>query len=97
MAQPYQFLRVSVVVFTVLAWVVAGLQVITGLILVIGGGEPVFIGGLAIPARVVGILNFVAAALYFFFLWLLRALILLLLEIREQVVRSGAPARSPQT
>jgi hypothetical protein len=90
MAQPDNFLRVSVVVFKVLAWVVAGFQVITGLILLIGGGEPVFVGGLEIPTRVVGLLDFVAAALYFFFLWLTGSLIRLLLDIRDRLPAGGS-------
>lgn len=83
MAQPYKFLRLGVVIFRVLAWVALALQVVSGLILVISGGEPVTIGGLDVPARVVGILNFVAAAMYFFSLWLMGSLIQLLLDIRS--------------
>ena len=87
MAQSYKFLRVSVKVFKVLAWVAMIFQVITGLVLVIGGGEAVPLGGLEIPARVVGVLNFVAAAMYFFSMWLMSSLIQLLLDIRD---RQGA-------
>ena len=83
MAQPYKFLRVSIVIFRVLAWVALILQVITGLVLVITGGAPVTIGGLEVPARVVGVLNFVAAAMYFFSLWLMGSLLQLLLDIRS--------------
>ena len=61
------------------------MQVITGLILVIGGGDPVLIGGIELPARLVGLLNFVAAAMYFFTLWLMSSLIRLLLDIRERL------------
>ena len=87
MAQPYKFLRVSVKVFKVLAWVAVVFQVVTGLVLVIGGGDPVPLGGLEIPARLVGVLNFVAAAMYFFSMWLMSGLIQLLLDIRD---RQGA-------
>jgi len=90
MAQSHKFLRVSATVFKVLAWVALVLQVVAGFILLIGGGEPVIIGGLQVPARVVGGLNFIAAGMYFFSLWLMRALVLLLLEIRERVERGGA-------
>ncbi len=83
MAQPYKFLRGSVVVFKVLAWVALALQVVTGGILVVTGGAPVSIGGLDVPARVVGLLNFVAAAMYFFSLWLMSSLIQLLLDLRS--------------
>lgn len=94
MAQPYRFLRVSVVVFKVLAALVVIVQVVTGLILLIGGGEPVAIGGLELPARIVGVLNFVAAGLYFFSFWLMSSLIRLLLDIRERLPASpaGGPA-----
>lgn len=79
----YKFLRTSVKVFKVLAWVALGLQIVTGLILVIGGGDPVLVAGVDIPARVVGLLNFVAGAVYFFSLWLTSSLIQLLLDIRD--------------
>ena len=85
MAQPYKFLRVSVTVFKVLAWVTVAVQVVTGLILIVTGGEPVLIGGIEIPARLVGVLNFVAAGLYFFSLWLMSSLLRLLLDIRDRL------------
>ena len=85
MPQPYKFLQVSATVFKVLAWVALGFQVITGLILVIVGGEPVFIGGVELPARLVGVLNFVAAGMYFFSLWLMSCVIQLLLDIRQRL------------
>src|SRR3989338_7554806 len=50
MAQPQKFLKLGVKIFKVLAWVSLALQVITGLVLVIGGGEPVFIAGIDLPA-----------------------------------------------
>ena len=83
--KPYHFLRVSVTVFKVLAWVAFVFQAVTGLILVIVGGEPVFLGGIELPARVVGILNFVAAGIYVFSLWLIASLVRLLLDIRERL------------
>ena len=85
MAQPYKFLQVSTVVFKVLAWVALVVQVITGLVLVIKGGEPVLIGGTELPVRLVGLLNFVTAALYFFSFWLMSGVIRLLLDIRRQL------------
>ncbi len=90
MGKSYKFLHVSAVVFKVLAWVALAAQVVTGLILVIGGGQPVAIGGIDVPARVVGALNFVAAGMYFFSLWLMSSVIQLLLDIREQLGRGGA-------
>ncbi len=85
MAKSYKFLRISPRAFKVLAWVALAVQVIKGLILVIGGGQPVAIGGVEVPARVVGVLNFVAAGMYFFSLWLMSNLIALLLDIREHL------------
>ena len=85
MAQPQKFLKLGVKIFRVLAWVSLVLQVVTGLVLVIGGGDPVFIGGIDLPARLVGVLNFVAAALYWFSFWLMASLIQLLLDIRAQL------------
>lgn len=79
----YKFLRLSVKVFNVLAWVALGLQVITGLILVVGGGDPVLVAGVDIPARVVGLLNFIAGGVYWFSLRLTSGLIQLLLDIRD--------------
>lgn len=79
----YKFLRASVKVFKVLAWVALGLQVITGVILVFGGGERVLVAGVDIPARVVGLLNFIAGGVYYFSLRLTAELIQLLLDIRD--------------
>ena len=70
MAKQDGFLRVSITVFKVLAYLSLGLQVVVGAILLIGGGEAVPIGGVDIPARVVGLLNFVAGGIYFFMLFL---------------------------
>ena len=85
MAQPYQFVRVSVTVFKVLAIVSAAVQVVTGVILVVNGGDPVLIGGVEIPARLVGMLNFLAAGVYFFSLWLMSSVLKLLLDIRGRL------------
>ncbi len=79
----YKFLRLSVKVFKVLAWVALGLQVVTGLILVIGGGEPILVAGVDIPARVVGLLNFIAGGVYYFSLRLTAELVQLLLDLRD--------------
>lgn len=85
MVHTYRFLRVSVTVFKVLAWVTVAVQVITGLILIVTGGAPVLIGGVEIPARLVGVLYFVAAAVYCFSLWLMSSLLRLLLDIRDRL------------
>ena len=85
MAQPYKFLQVSATIFKVLAFVALVVQVATGLILLVRGGEPVLIGGVELPVRFVGALNFVTAAMYFFSFWLMGSLIRLLLDIRGQL------------
>ena len=85
MSQPYPFLRASVKIFRVLAWVALGIPVVTGVILIVVGGEPVLWGGIDLPARVVGLLNVVAGGLYFFSTWLVSDLLQLLLDIRERV------------
>jgi hypothetical protein len=85
MSSAARVLKISVVVFKVLAWVALALQVVAGLILLIFGGEPVAIGGIGgfeLPARVVGVLNFVAAAVYFCSFWFLSAVVQVLLEVR---------------
>lgn len=84
MLETYKFLRVSIKVFKALAWVSLALQIVTGVILLVVGGEPVMIGGINVPARVVGVLNFVVAVVYFFSLWLMANLIRLWLDIRER-------------
>jgi len=84
-AKPYRFLRISVVVFKVLAWVSVVFQVVSGAILLVAGGEPLLIAGIDFPARLVGLLNFLAAAVYFFSFWLMSTLIRLLLDVRERL------------
>lgn len=83
-----KFLGVSVVVFKVLAWVSLVLQVIVGVLLIVGGGESVPIGGIDVPARVVGLLNCVAGAIYFFMLLLAAHVIRLLLDIRGRLEKA---------
>lgn len=85
MAQPYKFLRVSITIFKVLAWLSAVLQVGVGLYLVVAGGAPVLVAGVDVPARVVGLLNFVAAAMYWFSFWLMSAVLRVVLDIRDRL------------
>lgn len=88
--QAYGLLKKSATVFKVLAWVSLVLQVVVGVFLLIGGGQAVPIGGVDVPARVVGILNCVAGAIYFF-LWLfLSQLVRLLLDIRCAVSKDSS-------
>ena len=85
MAQSHQFLRVSVMVFKVLAWVALGLLAITGLFVIITGGEPQVVGGAALSARAVGFLILIYGGTSFFSLWLMGSLLRLLLEIRDRL------------
>ena len=80
-----KFLGFGVKVFKVLAWVSLVLQVIVGMILLVSGGPAVPIGGVDVPARVVGIMNCVAGALYFFMLSLVAHVIRLLLDLRGRL------------
>ena len=85
--QGYGFLRVSATVFKVLAWVALVLQTVMGLTVVIGGGPAVPIGGLDVPARLVGVMNIVAAVIYFFLFMLVSAVIRLLLDLHAHVTQ----------
>ena len=90
MNKEYKFLKVGVTLFKVLAWLSLVLQVVVGLVLLVAGGPAVSIGGVEVPARVVGLLNCIAGAIYLFILLLVANVIRLLLDIREQVAKSGA-------
>ena len=90
MTEKYAFLRAGAAVFAVLAWVSLILQVVVGLIVLVVGGPPVPLGGAQIPARVVGVLNFVAAALYWFLLMFVSKLTRLLLALHAQVTKNGS-------
>ena len=84
------FLRKSTTVFGVLAWVSLGLQIIVGLIVLIMGGPDVPIGGAMIPARLVGVLNFVAAAIYWFLFMFIRHATRALLDVHGKVTGGGS-------
>jgi hypothetical protein len=90
MTEKHAFLRTGATVFAVLAWVSLILQVVVGLIVLVVGGPPVPLGGAQIPARMVGILNFVVASLYWFLLMFVSKLTRLLLALHEQVTKSGS-------
>lgn len=76
-----KFLKTSATVFAVLAWVSLALQLVVGLIVLVMGGPPVFVGGAEIPARLVGVLNFVAAAIYWFLFMFISHVTRTLLEV----------------
>ena len=81
------FLRVSATIFKVLAWVALVLQAVMGLILVIGGGPAVPIGGIDVPARVVGVLNLLAAAIYWFLFTFISKVTQLLIDVHAHVTK----------
>lgn len=85
MAQGQGFLRTSVRVFAILAWVSLGIQVIVGLAVLVIGGPPVPVGGVELPARMVGLLNFLAAAIYWFLFTYLSRLTTLWLEMHGKL------------
>ena len=86
MKRPEGFLELGIVIFKVLAWVSLVVQVVVGIIVLVVGGEPVPIGGVDVPARLVGLLNCVAGAMYFFVLLLVARVIRVLLEIHKKGV-----------
>ena len=85
MKHPRNMLQLGVKIFTVLAWVSLVVQVGVGLVVVVVGGDPVPIGGFDVPARLIGILNCLGGAVYFFTFTLIAQVVRLLLEIRERV------------
>ncbi len=82
MGDQYKLIHAGVVVFKVLAWVSLLIQGALGVYLLVTGGPPVPVGGVDVPARVIGILNLVAAGIYFFILLLVSAVLKLLLDLR---------------
>ncbi len=80
-----QLVKLGVTIFKVLAWVSLVLQIVVGLILLIGGGPAVEIGGVEIPARVVGVLNCLAGVIYFFLMSLASAVLELLLDMNARL------------
>ncbi len=85
MAKPYKFLQVSTIVFKVLAWVTLALYTVSGIALIITGGPPVPLLGIEVSARLFGAVYLLAGGANFYFLWLIRSLIQLFLEIRSQL------------
>ena len=79
-----QFLGVGRKVFKVLAWVSLVLQVAAGIFVLVVGGEPVVIGGVDVPARLVGVLNCIGGVIYFFVLLLISHTLQVLLEIHQR-------------
>lgn len=84
MKQLYGYARLGVKVFKVLAWVSLAVQALLGIVLLVTGGMAVPVGGVDVPARVVGLLNCVAAVIYFFMLSLVSNVLQLLLDLSGQ-------------
>ena len=83
-----RFLQASSTIFRVLAWVTLVLQAVMGLILVIGVGEAVPIGAIELPARVVGLLNLVAAAIYWFLFTFISKITKLLVDVHAHATKA---------
>lgn len=88
-----RFLHRSVMVFKVLAWLSLAIQAIVGLVVLIMGGPPIPVGDVDVPARVVGLLNFIAAAIYFFIFLFLAHATRLLLDVHGGAGQVGASGR----
>lgn len=90
--EPYQVLRVARWVFLVMAYLVAGVNLIfAGIIPLFAGGDPVpLLTGEEVPARLFGLMNIVLGApLGFLFFYLPSGLIHLLLDIRGRLTKTG--------
>ena len=79
-----RFLRISATVFGILAWVIAGAQLVVGVTVLVMGGPPALIMNVDVPARVVGLLTIVSAGLYWFFLTFLNRLTRAVLDMPAQ-------------
>ena len=87
MAQSYQVLKIGRVVLLVLAYLVAGINLIAGVMLLVTGGDPIAIGdtGPQIPARLFGVIGILLSTpLSFILLYVPSGMIHLLLELRAQ-------------
>jgi hypothetical protein len=81
-----QFARIGAAIFAVLAWLSLGVQLVVGVIVLIIGGPPVPLGGAEIPARLIGILNLFAAAIYWFLFMFIASVTRLLVDLHRQSV-----------
>lgn len=85
--EEYKFLKIARSVFKVLAWIVLGLGVIVGIIVLITGGGPagaVTPQGVAVPStpKAAGLIFMIMGSLYFLVLFTLSEVIGLLLDIK---------------
>ena len=85
MSPSSKFLRIGARVFVVLAWVSLVVQVGVGVFILAVGGDPVMFAGVDVPARLLGLLNCIGGAVYFFLLLLISHVLRVLLEIRQRL------------
>ena len=80
----YKFLKIARIIFKILAWVVLGLSVITGLIVLITGAPAVTPPGAeAVPqARAAGLIFILMGGFYFLLLFTISEIIGLLLDMK---------------
>lgn len=88
MASDSAFLSKGAAVFAVLAWVSLGIQVVVGLMVLVMGGSPVPVAGVELPARLIGVLNFIAAAVYWFLFMFMSKLTRVILAVHARGVNA---------
>ncbi len=92
----YKFLKVARTIFKVLAWLVLGLGIIVGIIVLITGGAmptgALTPQGTPIPQtpKAAGLIFMIMGALYFLILYTFSEVIAILLEIKETCKPSAA-------
>ena len=84
-----KFLAIAALVFKVLAWVSLGIQALVGVVVLVVGGPPVPIGEAEIPARVIGVLNFVAAGIYWFLFMFISKMTRVVLDLHARATKAA--------
>ncbi|MDP8230457.1 MAG: hypothetical protein P9L93_05075 [Candidatus Gorgyraea atricola] len=74
MVEKYKFLKISAVIFKVLAWVSVAVGIVSSIVIFIGGGTPD-------APRVTGFIGLLLGAVYFFVFFTASEVISLLLEL----------------
>ena len=74
MVEKYKFLKISAVIFKVLAWVSVAVGVVSSIVIFIGGGTPD-------APRVTGFIGLLLGTVYFFIFFTASEVISLLLEL----------------
>ena len=83
MKGPYRWIRLAIPIFKGLAWVSLAVNVVLGFVLLIFGGPDVLVGNFEVPARIVGMFNWVQAVVLFFTFSLASNVLQLLADLRE--------------